>query len=229
MNLLASRPPSRLPSYAAIAWLCAVLASTPAAMAETTFTERSGAPDQTQMLSRSGAGLDGMAFVRPVLSGVLYRGGFKGGDKHHSGLSQAQRQQLCELGFSSAWYIDFGSKTAFGEAQCGSSTLDYHKGNSNHTHAIMEDIYRVITDPTQGPVMVHCMWGVHSSGAVAAMALVQFCDWSESKAKAYWNNARNKAPCGHAGCDAWIDAKFRRFKPDPVLTISNEQRQAICP
>ena len=77
--------------------------------------------------------------------------------------------------------------------------------------------------------MVHCMWGVHSSGAIAAMALVQFCDWSPSRAKAYWNQARNHAPCGHAGCDAWIDAKFSHFKPDPALAISAGQQQAICP
>jgi len=205
------------------------LVALPAAMADGQFSQRDGGPDQAQMLSRDSAGLDGLAFVRPVLSGVLYRGGFKGGDKHHTGLSRPQRQQLCEFGFSSAWYIDFGSHTEFGESQCGNGTLDYHQGNSNHTHSLMEDIHRVAQDPAAGPVMVHCMWGVHASGAVAAMALVQFCDWSESKAKSYWNQARNNAPCGHAGCDAWIDAKFRHFKKDPALTLSADQRQAICP
>ena len=74
--------------------LCMNLVALPAAMADGQFSQRDGGPDQQRMLSRGSAGLDGMAFVRPVLSGVLYRGGFKGGDKHHSGLSQSQRGQL---------------------------------------------------------------------------------------------------------------------------------------
>jgi hypothetical protein len=62
---------------------------------------------------------DGLAFFRPVLSGVLYRAGFKGGDKGRTGLTGAQRTELCEAGFSSARYIDFGKNTDFGTTQCG--------------------------------------------------------------------------------------------------------------
>ena len=148
------RHPARLPTLALLGLLACVTGTATAATG-TGFTSRDGGPDQHAMLARGGAGINGMAFVRPVLSGVLYRGGFKGGDKHHSGLSRTQRGQLCEAGFSSAWYIDFGSKTDFGETQCGGNTLDYRKGNSNHSHAIMEDIHRVIEDPSSGPVMVH--------------------------------------------------------------------------
>jgi len=60
----------------------------------------------------------------------------------------------------------------------------------------MKDIHAVIADPGKGPLLVHCMWGVHSSGAVSAMALMQFCDWPAAKAKSYWHQARNNAPCG---------------------------------
>ena len=38
--------------------------------AGTDFTSRDGSPVQHAMLTRGGAGLDGMAFVRPVLKGV---------------------------------------------------------------------------------------------------------------------------------------------------------------
>jgi hypothetical protein len=89
-------------------------------------------------------------------------------------------------------------------------------------------VHDVIEDPGKGPVFVHCMWGVHSSGALSAMALVQFCGWSEDRAKQYWNEARNNAPCG-GGCDSWIDAKFKHFKFDPALEITDAQRAAICP
>jgi len=193
------------------------------------FTSRDAGPSESQMLASGDGGLPGMAFVRPVLDGVLYRAGFKGGDKAHTGLSGSQREALCEAGFSGARYIDFGSKTHFGKTSCGPHSLDYEKGSSGSAHDIMRDIHAVIEDPSKGPILVHCMWGVHSSGAVAAMALMQFCDWPESRAKAYWNKARNNAPCGSGGCDKWIGGKFASFKVDPTLKISAEQQKKICP
>jgi hypothetical protein len=222
------RHSARLPALALLGLLACLTGRVTAATA-TSFTSRDGGPDEQAMLARGGAGLDGLAFVRPVLSGVLYRGGFKGGDKHHTGLSTQQRTDLCEAGFSRAWYIDFGSRTDFGETRCDGNHFDYRKGRSNHPAPIMQAVHAVIEDPAAGPLLVHCMWGVHSSGAISAMALVQFCDWSEDKAKTYWNQARNHAPCGHAGCDAWIDEKFGHFKKDSALTIDASQRQRICP
>jgi hypothetical protein len=195
----------------------------------TDFTSRNAGPTEAQMLGGGDGGLPVMAFVRPVLDGVLYRAGFKGGDKAHTGLSEAQRKALCEAGFSGARYIDFGSKTKFGTTNCEGNRLEYEKGASGSTHDIMKDIHAVIENPKEGPILVHCMWGVHSSGAVSAMALVQFCGWSEDRAKSYWNKARNNAPCGKAGCDKWIDDKFARFNVDPALKITAAQQAKICP
>ena len=140
------------------------------------YTARSGGPSSKQMLARSSGPADGLAFFRPVLSGVLYRSGFHGGDKGRTGLSTAQREALCEAGFSGARYIDFGKNTKYGATQCGSQSLDYQGGRSTSTSDIMRQIHATIKNPGAGPVLVHCMWGVHSSGAVSAMALVQFCD-----------------------------------------------------
>ena len=222
------QPRSYRPAIGAfLVLLCAGFASS-ASRAED-FTSRDGGPSEAQMLGRGDGGLPGMAFVRPVLDGVLYRAGFKGGDKAHTGLSAGQRKALCEAGFSAARYVDFGSKTDFGATNCGGNSLTYKKGSSGSTHDIMKDIHSVIEDPGKGPILVHCMWGVHSSGSVSAMALVQFCGWPESRAKAYWNKARNNAPCGKAGCDAWIDGKFARFKVDPSLKITPAQQKEICP
>ena len=193
------------------------------------FTSRDTSPSESQMLAGGDGGLPGMAFVRPVLDGVLYRAGFKGGDKAHTGLSASQRTALCEAGFSGARYVDFGTKTQFGRTSCGGKTFDYEKGSSASAHDIMRDIHSVIENPGKGPILVHCMWGVHSSGAVSAMALMQFCGWPESRAKAYWNKARNNAACGSGGCDKWIDGKFASFQVDPALKISAEQQRKICP
>jgi hypothetical protein len=198
-------------------------------VAATDFKARSGGPSSKAMTTRNMSGAaEGMAFFRPVLSGVLYRGGFKGGDKARTGLSSSQRTALCNDGFSTAFYADFGKHTKYGETSCAPGTLDYQAARSSRPSAVMKAIYDVIENPDKGPVLVHCMWGVHSSGALSAMALVQFCGWSEAKAKDYWNDARNKAPCS-GGCDKWIDGKFANFKVDASLNISDAQRAAICP
>jgi hypothetical protein len=203
------------------------ISSAPALAAD--FTHRDGGPSESQMLAGGDAGLPGLAFVRPVLDGVLYRAGFKGGDRAHTGLSASQRTALCEAGFSGARYVDFGTKTPFGRTSCGAHSFDYAKGSSASAHDILREIHAVIENPNKGPILVHCMWGVHSSGAVSAMALMQFCDWPQGKAKSYWNKARNNAPCGSGGCDRWIDGKFATFQVDPALRISAEQQKKICP
>ena len=206
----------------------ALVASVGVQAAAEDFTARSGGASQSQMLARSGSSpADGLAFVRPVLSGVMYRAGFKGGDKSRTGLSSSQRTQLCEAGFSGAFYADFGKNTEYGQTSCGSGALDYQSARSSRPSSVMKAVHERITGGG-GPVLVHCMWGVHASGSLSAMALVQFCDWSEERAKAYWDEARNGAPCS-GGCDGWIDRKFDKFKVDPALKISAAQQAAVCP
>lgn len=200
-----------------------------AAWADTTFTSRNGGPSEKAMMSRSGpTPAEGLDFVRPVLSGVLYRAGFHGGDKARTGLSTAQRESLCAEGFSSARYVDFGKNTKYGTTSCSSGTLNYQAARSTRTSDVMKELHDIVKNPGKGPMLVHCMWGVHSSGAVAAMALVQFCGWSEERAKAYWDAARNGADCS-GGCSSWIDKHFASFKVDPSLALSEAERAAICP
>ena len=63
---------------------------------------------------------------------------------------------------------------------------------------------------------------------VAAMALMQFCDWPEARARDYWHQTRNHAHCA-GGCDAWFDNKMQHFRVDPGLRIDSERQQGICP
>jgi protein tyrosine phosphatase len=42
--------------------------------------------------------------------------------------------------------------------------MDYAKGSSGNARDIMREIHSVIESPSKGPILVHCMWGVHSSG-----------------------------------------------------------------
>ena len=117
------------------------------------FTARDGGPAHGEMIDRNGPlPAEGLAFVRPVLSGVLYRGGFKGGDRERDGLSGAQRTSLCEAGFSSARYIDFGKNTAFGETSCGAGRLSYAPGKSTRPGDVLAEIHAIIKDPGRGPI-----------------------------------------------------------------------------
>lgn len=193
------------------------------------YTKRDGSLTEGALLTRSqdrslSPEID---FLRPVLQGVLYRGGFAQGDADRSGLGGSEKA-FCEKGFSEARYIDFSKpSTRFGQTACGAGSFDYEAGSTARPDEIMKSIHGIIKN-NEGPMFVHCMWGVHSSGAIAAMALVQFCGWSEAKAKSYWDKARNNATCS-GGCDKWIDDKFAKFHFDPALTISDEEQSAICP
>lgn len=193
------------------------------------FTARNGGPSESAMLSKSNhSPAEGMAMVRPVLAGVLYRAGFKGGDKERTGLSEAQKVSLCKAGFSQAVYIDFGKNASYGTTSCDSGKITYAPGKSTRPAPVMKQIHQIIKNPGQGPMVVHCMWGVHSSGAISAMALVQFCGWSQDRAKAYWEKARNGADCSD-GCEAWIDHHFDAFEFDASLKITAAEQAAICP
>jgi hypothetical protein len=205
-------------------------ASEGAATYTASYTKRDGSLTEAALYPRSqdrslGAEID---FLRPVLQGVLYRGGFSQGDADRSGLGGATKS-FCEKGFSEARYIDFSkSSTPLGVTTCGGArSFDYEAGSTARPDEIMKSIHGIIKN-NEGPMFVHGMWGVHSSGAIAAMALVQFCGWPEARAKAYWDKARNNANCA-GGCDKWIDDKFSKFHFDPALTISDEEQSAICP
>jgi hypothetical protein len=215
----------RLPPILGLA-LC--MAASGAAAQAQTYAARDGGPSHSAMIGRGHAPAEGLAFVRPVLSGVLYRAGFQGGDKARTGLKPAQRQALCDAGFSSVRYIDFGKHTEFGVTRCAAGAMTYAPGKSTRPAEVMQAIHAIVRTPDSGPMLVHCMWGVHSSGAISAMALVQFCGWSEARAKAYWDETRNGADCAD-GCDAWIDHHFDTFEFNPDLTLTAAEQAAICP
>ena len=199
------------------------------ATADSSFTARNGGPGHDAMLARSGKSpAEGLGFVRPVLSGVLYRSGFKGGDKARTGLSSTQKSELCAAGFSSARYIDFGKNAKYDTTSCSAGKMTYAAGKSTRPADVMRELHDIIKNPGRGPMLVHCMWGVHSSGAISAMALVRFCGWTEDRAKKYWDDARNGADCSD-GCEAWIDHHFDTFEFNPALTISAAEQAAICP
>jgi hypothetical protein len=132
------------------------------------------------------------------------------------------------MGFSGARYVDYARATHFGVTDCGMNSFDYRGGRAMKPQTLLKDIGKVIDDPDLGPLLLHDRWGVHDAGAVAAMALVQFCGWSEESAKAYWDASRDGASCT-GGCAAWIDERFANFRPAPALVPEATIQGRICP
>ena len=125
-----------------------------AAPAYADLSDREGGPTRDAMIARTTSGApEGVAFFRPVLDGVLYRGGFSGGDKGRTGLSASQRTQLCSAGFSKGFYADFGKNTDYGATSCGAGSFDYQSARSSRPAGVMQAIYGVIKSPDEGPVL----------------------------------------------------------------------------
>ena len=49
-----------------------------------------------------------------------------------------------------------------------------------------KDVISRANDSTKGPVYIHCWNGWHQSGLLSAITLIQFCDYSNKEAIAYW-------------------------------------------
>lgn len=203
--------------------------TTSAQMSSHDYTARNGAPLNSLFWGnkQSDSRLPGITFLRPVMSGVLYRSGI-GNVK--TGLSQTQLKLLCEAGFSKAVIVDFkdGEKNR-GTISCGNQSLEYSRVTSRKgADAAMQLIYNAIV-ADEGPVMAHCRNGVHASNAISAKALVRFCGWSISDAKAYWEATRNNSPCSN-GCGNWINDKFAGFKEgDGGMPLTAAQKASFCP
>ncbi len=165
----------------------------------------------------------GLKNFKPVMPGVLYRGG---GNGEREPMSSASRQGLCAAGFSSAYYLYNTGWQGESMTTCagGSLRYDYKSWDrSSGQEAILTDLYRIITEG-RGPMYVHCWYGVHASGLIAAIALKQFCGYSDKAAVDYWDSHVPRSIRYPK-----VQEKVRAFRPDPRLEISAEQRARVCP
>jgi hypothetical protein len=88
----------------------------------------------------------------------------------------------------------------------------------------MNLLHKIIVDK-KGAMFVHCWYGVHASGTLAATALRQFCGLSGDQAVRYWEST---VPSRSLWYPTVLNA-VRSFKPDPVLNISQEDKERVCP
>jgi protein-tyrosine phosphatase len=89
--------------------------------------------------------------------------------------------------------------------------------------AVHRQVYDTIKNKGK-PVFIHCWYGIHATGAVAATALMQFCNISPQQAVAYWKvgvPAKLQYPK--------VIQSIMSFKPNPELQLTSDEREKYCP
>ena len=177
---------------------------------------------QQPKIMQPGVPFHGIRDYREVMPGVLYRGGANNG---HAPLKQDQLDALCEAGIGTADYL---YRTGFS----GPSTIHCSKGSLEYLYegwegtgraAVHQQIYNTIKNKGK-PVFIHCWNGIHATGAVAATALMQFCNLSSQKAVEYWKVGvapRVQYPS--------VIQNIEQFRPNPSLQLTPEERGQYCP
>jgi hypothetical protein len=175
-----------------------------------------------QKIMQTGSQFHGIRDFREVMPGVLYRGGANNG---HAPLSHDELNALCEDDIGTAIYLYTTGFSGPSVTHCSKGSLDYiDKGweGSGRT-AVHKQIYDVIKNRRK-PVFIHCWYGIHATGAVAATALMQFCNVSPQQAVNYWKvgvPAKLQYPK--------VIQSIMSFKPDPALRLTPEERDQYCP
>jgi hypothetical protein len=187
--------------------------------------------------------LYGTRNFRAVLNGVYYRGGAN--NVYHvpargnsNPLTSVGLTNLCEEGFGRAVYLySTNYQGAPKKVKCrdfsgADNTLEYLQISplaykEADLRKLLTLIHQHARDPRLGPIYDHCWNGWHASGFVAATTLRQFCGFSGDQAVAYWDTNTDGNNKG-AGYDK-IRARLRAFRPFAGLSLSAEERAALCP
>jgi hypothetical protein len=170
----------------------------------------------------TGSQFHGIRDFREVMPGVLYRGGANNG---HAPLSSSELQALCEDDIGTAIYLYSTGFNGPSSTHCSKGTLNYiYKGwQGNGRAAVHRKVYDTIKSKGK-PVFIHCWYGIHATGAVAATALMQFCNLSPKQAVEYW-----KVGVPPKVQYQSVIRDIMAFKPDPTLKLTPGEQQQYCP
>jgi hypothetical protein len=148
-----------------------------------------------------------------ILGGVLTRAGVDG----QTQLSDSQLSDLCEKGYSHAFYLYSGASAR--SISCSKGRIAYQSVSWLNPAPVLEAVNAGLHGG--GRVFVHCHNGAHASGFTAAAALRQFCRYSAAEAMAYFNrtNTYGTPP----GIDV-IRNKLNNFSPLAGMAASSSCR-----
>jgi hypothetical protein len=175
-----------------------------------------------QKIMQTGGQFHGIRDFREVMPGALYRGGANNG---HAPLRQDELDALCEDDIGTAIYLYTTGFSGPSVTHCSKGSLDYvDKGWEGQGRAtIHKQIYNTIKSKGK-PVFIHCWYGIHATGAVAATALMQFCNVSPKQAVEYW-----KVGVPPKLQYPKVIQSILGFKPNPELQLTPEERDQYCP
>lgn len=164
----------------------------------------------------------GLKNVKTVMPNVLYRGGGTGGKEP---IGRTQLNALCEGGFGSAIYAYKTGWTGDQSVSCGGGSLRYTYEQWDRPASaknFLNEVYAAIQSGRS--VYVHCWYGVHASGYLAAIALKQFCGYGDNEAVAYWDSHVPKSIRYPK-----VQAMVRDFQPSSSLQLDAGTRARVCP
>lgn len=179
--------------------------------------------------------LYGTRNMKPILHGIAYRGGANNfyhktnKRNNHNPLPEDGLNNLLNEGFSVAIYL-YGTNFSTAKKLLANEvdTLRYiqNSGMSKETQKEMLSlVYDRIKNPNLGPIYLHCWNGWHQSGFISAIMLMQFCDYSNQKARLYWEQNTD----GDYKKFQNIKTMIANFKPFKEFEISKEEQDIICP
>jgi hypothetical protein len=174
-------------------------------------------------LSSTGSPLFQVRDFREVMPGILYRGGAAVNGKHTE-LNATQREALCEGGIGISYYLYSTGFTGVHTNCSNGKQMEYkYKDYASAPATINQRIYKSIHDGAP-PVFVHCWYGIHATGFIAATALIQFCGFTHSQAVEYW-----KIGVAKKVQYPKVIKQIKSFKVDPGLLLTPAEKDRVCP
>jgi hypothetical protein len=177
---------------------------------------------QQPKIMQTGSTYHGIRDFREVMPGALYRGGANNG---HAPLNHDELNALCEDDIGTAIYLYTTGFSGPSVTHCSKGDLNYidKSWEGSGRAAVHRQVYDSIKSKGK-PVFIHCWYGIHATGAVAATALMQFCNLSPKQAVAYWKvgvPVKLQYPK--------VIQSIETFRPNPELQLTPEERSKYCP
>jgi hypothetical protein len=184
--------------------------------------------------------LEGTLNVRPIMHGVIYRGGAN--NLYSKDVPRSERNplpekalvNLCEEGFSQAIYLleenfDLASKiTDCSDFNGETNSLFYEQKDwdaDQDLYDILSYTYDILQNDEAQPIYLHDYNGWHESGYVAAILLRQYCNYTPSEAVDYWQLSIDDENDSYE----LVEDKIRNFVKVADFMISQDLVGEVCP
>lgn len=160
--------------------------------------------------------------AQDLLGGLLTRAGVKG----QKPLSHADLVQLCEQGYTEAYFLYGGAKTQV--VHCSKGSIEYSSSGDfrqpGNLNKILDNVAEGLRSRER--TFVHCNNGAHASGFVGAIALRTFCGISGERAVQYWDATLSGYPLQEPNRSKLMK-RIRDYKPRADLELNEGQKSAL--